>query len=48
MLRHLIGLAPVAVWLVGCGPDYSPNTYASSAVQQANIEIYDRSIAVPA
>ncbi len=22
--------------LVGCGPDYSPNTYASSAVQQAN------------
>jgi outer membrane lipoprotein SlyB len=22
--------------LAGCGPDYSPNTYASSAVQQAN------------
>jgi outer membrane lipoprotein SlyB len=22
--------------LVGCGPDYSPNTYASNAVQQAN------------
>ena len=32
-------LAPaliLAVSLAGCGPDYSPNTYASSAVQQAN------------
>lgn len=28
--------APVLVALTGCGPDYSPNTYANSAVQQAN------------
>lgn len=26
----------LAVSLAGCGPDYSPDTYASSAVQQAN------------
>lgn len=26
----------VAAALAGCGPDYSPNTYATSAVQQAN------------
>jgi len=28
--------AALAAWLAGCGPDYSPNTYAASAVQQAN------------
>jgi outer membrane lipoprotein SlyB len=29
---------PIAlgIALAGCGPDYSPNTYASNAVQQAN------------
>jgi outer membrane lipoprotein SlyB len=26
----------LAASLAGCGPDYSPNTYASTAVQQAN------------
>jgi outer membrane lipoprotein SlyB len=38
MARPLIfalALASAAV-AVGCGPQYSPNTYASSAVQQAN------------
>jgi outer membrane lipoprotein SlyB len=29
-------LVPAAVVLTGCGPSYSPNTYATSAVQQAN------------
>lgn len=29
-------LAALAAALAGCGPDYSPNTYASNAVQQAN------------
>jgi outer membrane lipoprotein SlyB len=28
--------AALAACLTGCGPDYSPNTYASNAVQQAN------------
>jgi outer membrane lipoprotein SlyB len=28
--------AILAAAVVGCGPDYSPNVYASSAVQQAN------------
>lgn len=29
-------LAFVAIALTGCGPDYSPNTYNGSALQQAN------------
>jgi outer membrane lipoprotein SlyB len=28
--------AAVAASIAGCGPDYSPNTYATNAVQQAN------------
>jgi len=28
--------AALAVTMTGCGPDYSPNTYAAAAVQQAN------------
>jgi outer membrane lipoprotein SlyB len=28
--------AALAVSVTGCGPDYSPNTYSSNAVQQAN------------
>ena len=28
--------AAIAATLAACGPDYSPNTYATSAVQQAN------------
>ena len=36
MLLRLALCAALAVSLVGCGPDYSPNTYASNAVQQAN------------
>lgn len=38
MLRFLpFGLAAALfAALVGCAPDYSPNTYASNAVQQAN------------
>lgn len=36
MLARLALCAVLAVSLVGCGPDYSPNTYASNAVQQAN------------
>jgi outer membrane lipoprotein SlyB len=28
--------ATVAALIAGCGPDYSPNTYATNAVQQAN------------
>src|SRR5579883_2294010 len=32
-----LGLTALALAaLTGCGPDYSPNTYASNAVQQAN------------
>jgi outer membrane lipoprotein SlyB len=34
---HMRGLAALALaGLGGCAPDYSPNTYASNAVQQAN------------
>jgi outer membrane lipoprotein SlyB len=29
-------LAPAAMDLVGCGPSYSPDTYSTNAVQQAN------------
>jgi outer membrane lipoprotein SlyB len=29
-------LAPVAIALAGCGPGYSPDTYATNAAQQAN------------
>ena len=36
LLARLALCAALAVSLVGCGPDYSPNTYASNAVQQAN------------
>jgi outer membrane lipoprotein SlyB len=32
----LAALAALAVLAAGCTPDYSPNTYASNAVQQAN------------
>jgi outer membrane lipoprotein SlyB len=34
-MRGIIPLVALAV-LAGCGPSYSPDTYASSAVQQAN------------
>jgi outer membrane lipoprotein SlyB len=33
---RLAALAALAVLAAGCAPDYSPNTYASNAVQQAN------------
>ena len=36
MLVRLALCIALGVMLAGCGPDYSPNTYASSAVQQAN------------
>ncbi len=36
MLVRLAFCAALAAWLAGCGPDYSPNTYAANAVQQAN------------
>jgi outer membrane lipoprotein SlyB len=36
LLARLALCVALAVALVGCGPDYSPNTYASNAVQQAN------------
>ncbi len=36
MPRRLAPALILAASLAGCGPDYSPNTYASSAVQQAN------------
>ena len=36
LLLKLALCAALAVLPGGCGPDYSPNTYASSAVQQAN------------
>ncbi len=29
-------LAPVTITLAGCGPSYSPDTYATNAAQQAN------------
>ena len=35
LLRLALPLA-LAIALVACGPDYSPNTYATNAVQQAN------------
>ncbi len=34
-LRRFVLLLSIA-GIAGCGPDYSPNTYAASAVQQAN------------
>ncbi len=36
LLAVLTMLAPVGLALAGCGPSYSPNTYASNAAQQAN------------
>ena len=36
MFVRLILCAALAASIAGCGPDYSPNTDASSAVQQAN------------
>ena len=36
MFVRLTLCAAVAASLAGCGPSYSPNTYASNAVQQAN------------
>jgi outer membrane lipoprotein SlyB len=33
---HLLSLGLILAGLSGCGPSYSPDTYASSAVQQAN------------
>jgi outer membrane lipoprotein SlyB len=33
---HLLGLGLVLAGLSGCGPSYSPDTYATNAVQQAN------------
>jgi outer membrane lipoprotein SlyB len=35
-LAPLAALASFTIALAGCGPSYSPNTYASNAVQQAN------------
>ncbi|HEY4344985.1 MAG TPA: hypothetical protein VGN05_11610 [Parvibaculum sp.] len=32
----LLAIIPVACLLAGCGPDYSPDTYSSNAVQQAS------------
>jgi outer membrane lipoprotein SlyB len=34
--RHLAALAWILVAAQGCAPDYSPNTYAPNAVQQAS------------
>lgn len=36
LLAVLTMLAPLGLILAGCGPSYSPNTYASNAAQQAN------------
>ncbi len=36
MLSRLTLSAALVAALAGCGPDYSPNTYAAGAVQQAN------------
>ena len=36
MFVRLALCAVLAASIGGCGPDYSPNTYASNAVQQAN------------
>jgi outer membrane lipoprotein SlyB len=35
-IAALTAVAPVVLALTGCGPSYSPNTYATNAVQQAN------------
>jgi outer membrane lipoprotein SlyB len=35
LLAVLTMLAPLALALTGCGPSYSPNTYATNAAQQA-------------
>jgi outer membrane lipoprotein SlyB len=38
LIEHLkaVAAAVLALSLAGCGPDYSPNTYSTAAVQQAN------------
>jgi len=36
LIARVALIAALAAGLAGCGPDYSPNTYASNAVQQAN------------
>ena len=36
MFVRITCLAALAASVAGCGPSYSPNTYASNAVQQAN------------
>ena len=36
MFARIVLCLAFAAPLVGCGPDYSPNTYATNAVQQAN------------
>ena len=36
MIARVALIAALAAGLAGCGPDYSPNTYASNAVQRAN------------
>jgi outer membrane lipoprotein SlyB len=39
LIRLLFALTILAPWIIpltGCGPSYSPNTYASNAAQQAN------------
>lgn len=36
MLSRLASFLVLAAALTACGPDYSPNTYATNAVQQAN------------
>ena len=36
MFVRLTVCAAVAASIDGCGPDYSPNTYATNAAQQAN------------
>lgn len=36
LLAALTMLAPLGLLLAGCGPSYSPDTYATNAAQQAN------------
>jgi len=36
LIYALMILVPGTILLAGCGPSYSPNTYASNAAQQAN------------
>ena len=36
MFVKITCLVALAATVTGCGPSYSPNTYASNAVQQAN------------